>query len=124
MLQLLDDKARLFMTGEDLQNLPIVPLHQDLLMVAILGLTHCERNGHHYNRGLSMLSAKDKQSVMKNHPDLYQQRGDEWYLKIQQGQVAINSLFRTGFAVADEPDWDSMTELRPWLDKRYPHTNS
>ena len=124
MLQLLDDKARLFMTGEDLQNLPIVPLHQDLLMVAILGLTHCERNGHHYNRGLSMLSGKDKQSVIKNHPDLYQRRGDEWYLKVQQGQVAINSLFRTGFGVADEPDWDSMTELRSWLDKRYPDTNS
>ena len=123
MLQLLDDKARLFMTGEDLQNLPIVPLHQDLLMVAILGLTHCERNGHHYNRGLSMLSPKDKQSVVKNHTDLYQKRGDEWYLKVQQGQVAINSLFRPGFAVADEPDWASMMELKDWLEKRYPHTN-
>jgi hypothetical protein len=120
MLQLLDDKARLFMTGEDLQNLPIVPLHQDLLMVAILGLTHCERNGHHYNRGLSMLSPADKQSVAKNHRDLYRKRDDEWYLNVQEGQVQINSLFGNGFAVADEPDWDSMTELRAWLDERYP----
>ena len=120
MLQLLGEKARLFMTGEDLQNLPIVPLHQDLLMVAILGLTHCERNGHHYNRGLSMLSPTDKTSVAKHHGDLYRKRGDEWYLNVQQGQVHINSLFGDGFAVADEPDWNSMTDLRTWLNNRYP----
>ena len=123
MLQLLNDKARLFMTGEDLQNLPIVPLHQDLLMVAILGLTHCERNGHHYNRGLSMLSPTDKGSVAKHHRDLYRKRDGEWYLNVQRGQVAINSLFGSGFAVADEPDWDSKTDLRTWLDKRYPAIN-
>jgi len=123
MLQLLDQNSQLFMTAEDLQNLPIVPLHQDFLMVAILGLSHCERNGHHYNRGLSMLSGKDKKSVSRNHTDLYHQRGDEWYLRINAGQVAINSLFKTGFAVVDEPDWDSMTELTTWLEERYPNPN-
>lgn len=120
MLQLLDDEARLFMTAEDLQNLPIVPLHQDLLMVAILGISHCERNGHHYNRGLSMLSAADKNSVAKNHRDLYRKRGDEWYLNVQEGQVRINSLFGSGFAVTDEPDWNSMVDLQDWLEERYP----
>ena len=120
MLQLLDDNARLFMTGEDLQNLPIVPLHQDLLMVAILGIRHCERNGHHYNRGLSMLSVADKQSVAKHHRDLYRKGADEWYLNVQEGQVRINSLFGTGFGVTEEPDWDSMIELTDWLEKRYP----
>jgi hypothetical protein len=120
MLQLLEDNARLFMTAEDLQNLPIVPLHQDLLMVAILGISHCERNGHHYNRGLSMLSAADKNSVARNHRDLYRKRGAEWYLNVQQGRVHINSLFGSGFAVTDEPDWDSMVELDDWLEERYP----
>ena len=37
-----------FLSGEDLQNLPVVPLHQDFTTLGILGLTHCERNGHHY----------------------------------------------------------------------------
>ena len=120
MLQNLADKPLLFMTAEDLQNLPVVPLHQDLAMVAMLGITHCERNGHHYNRGLSMLSAKDKASISKHHRDLYEEKDGEWYLKIRDGAIRINSLFGPGFAVTQEPDWKSMTKLRSWLESRYP----
>ncbi|MEO2023648.1 MAG: hypothetical protein ABGX05_17635 [Pirellulaceae bacterium] len=120
MLHYLGQQKNLFMSAEDLQNLPIVPLQQDLAMVSILGITHCERNGHHYNRGLSMLSPADKASVARHHRDLYEQRGGEWYLKVRDGQVRINSLFGPGFAVRDEPDWQSMVELRKWVDQRYP----
>jgi hypothetical protein len=69
-----------------------------------------------------MLSAADKHSVATNHRDLYRKRGDEWYLNVQQGQVRINSLFGSGFAVTDEPDWDSMVDLEDWLEERYPGT--
>jgi hypothetical protein len=120
MLHYLDQQKNLFMSAEDLQNLPVVPLQQDLAMVSILGITHCERNGHHYNRGLSMLSPADKASVARHHTDLYEERDGEWYLKVANGQVRINSLFAPGFAVRDEPDWDSMLDLRKWVDQRYP----
>jgi L-alanine-DL-glutamate epimerase-like enolase superfamily enzyme len=39
------------LTGEDLANLGPVALLQDLAMMALLGVTHVERNGHHYYRG-------------------------------------------------------------------------
>ena len=109
-----------FLSGEDLQNLPIVPLHQDYVTVAILGLTHCERNGHHLNFGLSMLSSKDKASVAKHHTDMYERRGDEWFLRIRDGQVETGSLHGPGFGVVDEPDFASMEPLRPWVDERFP----
>jgi len=109
-----------FLSGEDLQNLPIVPLHQDYVTVSMLGLTHCERNGHHLNYGLSMLSARDKASVARHHTDLYEQRGDEWFLRIRDGLVETASLQCPGFGVVDEPDFASMEPLRPWLERRFP----
>jgi hypothetical protein len=107
-------------SGEDLQNLPIVPLHQDFAMVGCLQLRHCERNGHHYNRGLSMLSKADKRSVARHHQDLYVRHRGEWYMRIIDGAVETGSLHGTGFGVRDEPDWKSMTPLREWLSQGYP----
>jgi len=109
-----------FMSGEDLQNLPVVPLHQDFASLAVLGIDHCERNGHHYNCGLSMLSEPDKASLARRHRDLYVKRGDEWFLKIRDGAVHCASLQGPGYGVADEPDWSSMEDLQSWLDRCYP----
>ena len=108
------------LSGEDLQNLPVVPLQQDYVTVAALGLAHCERNGHHYNFGLSMLSDRDKEAVTRRHRDLYVKRGNEWFLRIRDGAVETASLHGPGFGVQDEPDWDSMTPLKDWLRVRYP----
>ena len=41
------------MTGEDLTIQPGLALQQDLALVSILGLTHVERNGHHYVNGMA-----------------------------------------------------------------------
>lgn len=109
-----------FLSGEDLQNLPIVPLHQDFATLSILGLTDCERNGHHYNHGLSLLSQKDRESVARHHRDLYVPRGDRWFLNVRGGKVECASLQCVGFGVQDEPDWQSMTDMRKWLQSRYP----
>ena len=108
------------MSAEDLQNLPVVPLQQDLVSVGILGIDHCERNGHHYNYGLSMLSEKDKRAATTRHPDLYAQRGEEWFLRIEQGQIQCDSLHGPGFGIQDEPDWESMERLDDWLERRHP----
>lgn len=108
-----------FLSGEDLQNLPVVPLHQDFAACGILGLQHCERNGHHYNYGLSMLSAKDKANVTKHHPDMYEKRKGEWFLKIRNGIVQCASLQCPGFGVRDEPDWPSMMNMQRWVKLRH-----
>jgi hypothetical protein len=114
------DERPTVLSGEDLQNLPVVPLQQDFVSVGILGLDHCERNGHHYNFGLSMLSDVDKHNATRRHPDLYEQRGDEWFLRIREGRVQCGSLHGIGFGVVDEPDWSSMQELDRWINGRHP----
>lgn len=114
------DGDEAFLTAEDLQNLPVVPLHQDFAALGVLGLEHCERNGHHYNYGLSMLSETDKANAVRHHPDLYVRRGEEWFLDIREGQVECGSLQCPGFGVRDEPDWPSMSRMRDWLHRRHP----
>jgi len=105
-------------SAEDLQNLPVAPLQQDLAVVGMLGITHCERNGHHYNFGLSMLSEQDKASVARRHTDLYEQRGGEWFLKIRNGVMQCGSLQCPGLGVFDEPDWASMPSMAQWSKQR------
>ncbi|MBT5017130.1 MAG: hypothetical protein HON04_00105 [Planctomicrobium sp.] len=109
-----------FMSAEDLQNLPLVPLQQDFTTLGILGIEHCERNGHHYNFGLSMLSELDRTAAIKNHPDLYIQKGDEGFLNIVNGQVHCASLQCPGFGIATEPDWQSMMKMNDWVKLRHP----
>ncbi len=103
-----------FMTGEDLSNLPRVPLHQDFAALALLGIEHCERNGHHYNFGLSHLTAGEKALVREHHPGLYIERGGELFLNIRDGAVDISSLQVTGFGVAFEPDWNALIPFNEW----------
>ena len=88
-----------------------MPLQQDFAALGVLGLQHCERNGHHYNYGLSMLSEKDKANAVRRHPDLYERRGDECFLRIRDGAVECASLQGPGFGVPDEPDWPSMMDM-------------
>ena len=40
---------RYFMSGEDLTTQAGLAVQQDLALVNLLGLTHVERNGHHYS---------------------------------------------------------------------------
>ena len=107
------------LSAEDLSNLPIVPLHQDFASLGVLGINHCERNGHHYHFGLSMLTDKEKAGVARHHRDLYVQRGGEWFLNIRNGMVHCPSLQCPGFGVREEPDWESMTDMNDWLQANY-----
>lgn len=109
-----------FLSGEDLQNLPVVPLQQDFATLGMLNLEHCERNGHHYNYGLSMLPKREKSAIARLHRDLYIEHNGEWFFKIREGAVDCESLQCPGFGVAFEPDWSSMTDMREWVRMRHP----
>jgi hypothetical protein len=99
------------MSAEDLTTQPGLALQQDLALVAVLGLDHVERNGHHYVRGLAALPAGEQAAWLAAHPDLYVRDGDLVRLRIADGRLAIGSLAGAGFAAGAEPDWSSMREV-------------
>jgi hypothetical protein len=103
-----------FQTGEDLSNMPLVPLHQDFAALGVLGIDHCERNGHHYSFGLQHLSDTERQLTKQHHPDLYVERHGGLFLDIRNGQVRCRSLQTRGFGVAFPPDFKNLTPLKDW----------
>ncbi|MGI9452614.1 MAG: mandelate racemase [Geminicoccaceae bacterium] len=104
----------LFMSAEDLSNLPVVALQADLATVAMLGIGHVERNGHHYFRGLGHLSEPEKQAALDQHPDLYERRGDEVFLRIDEGELACASIQTPGMGFSALPDIEAMISLDDW----------
>lgn len=106
--------ARLFMSAEDLTNVPVVPLQQDLATVRALGIGHVERNGHHYVRGLAHCSSAERALATRLHPDLYDGDAREARLRIEDGQLRVGSLAAPGYGVGFDPDLGSMTPLERW----------
>jgi len=91
---------RVVLTGEDLCNLGPVALLQDLAMMALLGIEHVERNGHHYYRGLSLWPAEWQDAVLAAHGDLYDRHRDGFVcLRIREGRVALGSMNAAPFGV-------------------------
>jgi hypothetical protein len=97
-----------FMTGEDLTIQAGLALQQDLALVSLLGLTHVERNGHHYVNGMADLSPGEQDAFLAAHPDLYERSNGAVRMKITGGELAIGSLDCKGYASAAMPDWNSM----------------
>ncbi len=86
-------------------------VQQDLALVALLGLEHVERNGHHYVNGMAALPAGEQNAFLKAHPDLYARTAGAVRLRILEGRLAIGSLGCAGYAVAAEPDWKTMKPI-------------
>ena len=93
-------QPRYFMSGEDLTVQAGLCLQQDLALVNLLGISHVERNGHHYVNGLAAKSAQEQASYLQAHPDLYERSHGAVRVKITQGQLAIGSLDGVGYANA------------------------
>lgn len=111
----LPEEVRLFMSGEDLTNVPVVPLQQDLTTVRALGLTHLERNGYHYVRGLDHCSTREREAATRLHGDLYVGDEREAFIRIANGQLHVESLKVPGYGVAFDPDLPSMKPLDEWI---------
>ena len=93
------------LTGEDLCTLGPVALLQDLSMMALLGISHVERNGHHYYRGLSMLPAPWQRAVLEAHGDLYRSHVDGFAcLRIEDGRLDLRSANAAPFGVSPPLD--------------------
>lgn len=102
------------MTGEDLCTVGIVSVQSDLCLVATLGLSHVERNGHHYHLGLSYLPRRQQQAALEAHGDLYANQDGIISPRIVDGRFNIASLQCPGFGFAVEPDMESMATPESW----------
>lgn len=98
-----------FMSAEDLTTLPGVSVQQDLALVSLLGLTHVERNAHHFIDGMSMAPEGEQWAFVKAHPALYdKQPGKPARLRARGGTLDLGSLDCPGFAVGADLDFSAM----------------
>ena len=100
------------MSGEDLTIQAGLAIQQDLALVSLLGLTHVERNGHHYVNGMASLSEREQAAFLAAHPDLYERSHGAVRVAIKDGMLRIGSLGCNGFASSAMPDWDSMRRMK------------
>jgi len=101
-----------FMSAEDLTTQAGLSVQQDLALVNLLGITHVERNGHHYVNGMAAQGAGEQQAFLGAHPDLYERSQGAVRLAIRGGRIALASLAGPGFASGAMPDFAAMTAIR------------
>ncbi|SDE11997.1 enolase-like domain-containing protein [Belnapia rosea] len=102
-----------FMTGEDLTTLAGVCVQQDLALVALLGLAHVERNGHHFVDGFNGRPKAEAVRFMEAHPDLYADTPRGPRLRIRDGALELASLDLPGLGAREEPDYTAMQPMPP-----------
>ncbi len=102
-----------FMSAEDLTTWPGVSVQQDLALVSLLGLTHVERNAHHFIDGMSFAPEAEQLAFVAAHPDLYEKKdGKPARLRAGGGKLALGSLDGPGFAVGADMDFRSMAPMK------------
>ncbi len=103
--------VRPFMSAEDLTCQAGVGVQQDLALVSLLGIGHVERNGHHYVHGMAGAPEAEQDAFVNAHPDLYRRVEGRACLDIRDGRIALGSLATPGFALAAQPDFDTMRPM-------------
>jgi hypothetical protein len=103
--------ARFFLSAEDLTTQAGLAVQQDLALVALLGIAHVERNGHHYVNGMAGLPETEQGAFLAAHPDLYERSHGAVRLKITAGTLALGSLYAPGYASGALPEFNAMRSL-------------
>jgi hypothetical protein len=109
--------TKCFIAGEDLTCQAGLAVQQDLALGALIGVTHAERNGHHYVDGFGDTPAAEAEAFLAAHQDLYAKDGDKVRLAIHDGDLLTGSLTTPGFASSVHPDWFAMSPLAQPLPK-------
>jgi hypothetical protein len=102
---------RYFLSAEDLTTLGGICVQQDLALVALLGLAHVERNGHHFVDGFAGRPRAEAERFRAAHPDLYSETPHGPRLAIRGGALEIGSLDAPGMGATLEPDYAAMEEM-------------
>lgn len=103
--------TRYFLSGEDLTCPSGLAVQQDLALVAFLGLTHVERNGHHYFAGMAGAPRDETAAFLQAHGDLYEDFAGGARLKIREGRIELKSIQQAGFGSAVAPDLSDLTPV-------------
>jgi hypothetical protein len=106
-----EGRDRYFMSGEDLTVQAGLALQQDLALVSLLGLSHVERNGHHYVNGMAGLPEAEQDRFLQSHRDLYERSHGAVRVRIPGGMLEIKSLDAPGFGSRALPDWNAMRAM-------------
>lgn len=99
--------GRALISAEDLTCQAGLAVQQDTAFVAALGLTHVERNGHHYVDGFANAPLREAEAFRAAHPDFY--AGHR--LSVASGDLSLSTLYGPGFAAGAEPDWATLAPL-------------
>jgi len=111
--QIEDPEKNLLLTGEDLANVGPIALNQDLAIMAAFGISHVERNGHHYFRGLSMFPGELSEELAL--PDLYRIHEDGFpTLDIRDGRLNLSQVNKAPFGTEHLLDTAQFTPLAEW----------
>jgi hypothetical protein len=102
----------LLLSGEDLTCQAGLAVQQDSLLASSLGVTHIERNGHHYVDGFGRAPESESASFQAVHPGLYGALGTPARLQVRGGQIDLSSLHGPGFASGAIPCWSSLQSIR------------
>ena len=102
-----------FVSGEDLTTQAGIAVQQDTALAALLGITHVERNGHHYVNGFGGQGAPvaEQENFRSAHPDLYEGAPGAVRLRLSGGGLPLASLDAPGFASGAMPDFAAMSPL-------------
>jgi hypothetical protein len=103
---------KFFISGEDLTCQAGLAVQQDLALGALIGVTHAERNGHHYVDGFADTPDREARAFLSAHRDLYVHDGGTIRLSIHDGDLLTGSLTSAGFASGVHPDWAALLPLQ------------
>lgn len=101
-----------FVTAEDLTCQAGLGVQQDLALGALIGVSHAERNGHHYVDGFGRAPMAEQERFLAAHPDLYVHTSNGIRLMTADGSLATSSLVTPGFASRVHPDWSALHPLQ------------
>jgi hypothetical protein len=106
------DGEKFFISGEDLTCQAGLAVQQDLALGALIGVTHAERNGHHYVDGFSDTPRREARAFLSAHRDLYIRESGTIRLSIHDGDLLTESLTSAGFATGVHPRWSTLSPLQ------------
>ena len=84
-------------------------------VLCTLGITHAERNGHHYFAGLSMYPEDVQEAVLASHGSLYRRHeGGFPTLDVSDGEIRTDSVVEAPFGYGMKLDTTRFTPLADW----------
>lgn len=94
--------GRFFLSAEDLTTQAGIAVQQDLVLAALVGAGHVERNGHHYVDGMQGAGPAEAAAWLEAHGDLYRAGpSNRPRLVIEGGRIRLGSALRApGIGVA------------------------